>query len=188
MSKSNKSICNLFETLVNRMLRAEEHICDQLQKICSIAQANELKTIFETHITETEHQIQRLKDCLKYLDENLPKEEQGLIEKGKNTLKEITQTALHQKSEAIDGVIKEGEHIFKEYEDTNLHDFVLSSGALSLEMGEITAYNTLIALATECGFKEIQDLLKETLEEEKHAYDSLKAFAEEEAKKNRKSA
>lgn len=171
MKKSRESICNLFESLLSRMLQAEEKILKQLKAICKATHANTLRSIFETHLGETQHQIQRLKECLKHLG---AKKERG----------EMTSIA----SEAIDGIMKEGEHTFKEYADTSLHDYVLASGAQSLEMGEIAAYKTLLSLAVQCGFEEIEDLLEETLKEEINAYELLKTFSEEEARKLKKSA
>lgn len=188
MKKHNESICNLLQGYLTRMLQAEEDILKQLKTVSSVAQSNGLKTIFDKHITETKNQIERLKDCLKYIEKKMPPHEEGLIEKGKNTLKSIAKAAFYQRSDAIDGIIKEGERVFKEYIDTNLHDYVLSSGAQSLEMGEIAAYKTLISLAKECNFNEIQDLLEQTLKEEMKAYDLLTAFSDEEVKKAQKSA
>lgn len=171
MKKSHESIITLFESLLIRMLKAEKEILKQLKVVSQTAQANSLQSIFETHTGETENQIQRLKSCLKHL---------GVPKDGKNIAR--------INSEAIHGIMQEGEHTFKEYAQTHLHDYVLASGAQSLEMGEIAAYKTLISLAVQCGFEEIEDLLEETLKEEINAYELLKTFSEEEARKLKKSA
>src|SRR5690606_21851882 len=103
MKKNHESIITLFESLLVRMLEAEEKILKQLKVVCKASHANSLRSIFETHMGETEHQIQRLKSSLKHLG---------------------AKKMAHVNSEAIEGIMKEGEHTFKEYAETHLHDYV----------------------------------------------------------------
>lgn len=187
MKGKKSSIYALFQTLLNKMLLAEEDILKQLKIVSKAADSEDLKMIFDRHSAETNQQVQRLKDSLEYL-ESKTSEEESPIEKGKKVLKTAAKKMFHKKSEAIDGIITEGEHVFKEYAKTNLHDYVIATGAQSLEMGEIAAYKTLISLAKDCGLKEIERSLQTTLQEEIKAYDLLKAFSEEEAKRIEKSA
>ncbi len=186
--RKDATIYDLFDSCLHRMLQAEEEVNDQLKVVCEMAHSSRLKAIYEEHMDETQMQIQRLRDCLDIIELNAPKEEVGVVEKGKKMLRSIAEAAFHPKNEALHGIIKEAKEVFHEYSDTALHDLVLSSGTQSIEMGEIAGYKTLIFLAKECDYREVVNLLNRSLAEEEKAYKMLGSFADGEAKKVEQSA
>lgn len=131
---------------------AEKQIIKALPKMAKAAQHEELKDAFETHLEETERQVQRLEEVFEKFGEKV---------KGKKCL-------------GMQGLIKEGEDLIKEDEG----DAALIAAAQKIEHYEIATYGSLVSWAKLLQQNEAADLLEETLEEEKATDEKLTETAE----------
>src|SRR5690606_22528346 len=82
--------------------------------------------------------------------------------------------------EAAQGLIKEGEQMIKEDASDEVKDAGLIAIAQKVEHYEMAAYGTARHFAKRLGFSEVEDLLNETLEEEKNADKKLNEIARSE--------
>jgi len=135
---------------------AEQHLAKALAKMAKNATSDELRQALETHKTETEGQIERLKQVFESIEEK----------------------ATAKKCEAMAGLIKEGEEIMEDTEDGSItRDVGIISAAQKSEHYEIASYGTLRTLAETLGYTEAAQLLDETLKEEKKTDDLLSKIA-----------
>src|SRR3954467_6481132 len=122
---------------------AEKQITRALPKMAKAASNDQLKTAFETHLKQTEGQIERLDRVFEILGKSSGgktcKGMQGLLEEGTETMQET-----------------EGE----------VRDAAMICGAQKVEHYEIAAYGSVRTWAQQLGQKEIADLLQQTLDEE----------------------
>jgi ferritin-like metal-binding protein YciE len=135
---------------------AETQIAQALPKMAQAASAPELKQAFETHLRETEGQIQRLEQIFQKLG----------ADPGGNTC------------EAAQGLIQEAEEIMGEDHPAEVLDVALIMAAQKVEHYEIASYGSLRTLAQTCGLDEVATLLEQTLEEEKATDLKLNQLAE----------
>ena len=134
---------------------AEHRITKALPKMRKAAGSGELKDGFDTHLQETEGQIERLERIFNLLDES-PK---------------------RKKCEGIVGLLEEGEEKMEEDAHQAVLDAALIASAQKVEHYEIAAYGTLRTYAQLLGENEVAALLEETLEEEKATDEKLTALA-----------
>ena len=135
---------------------AEKQLTKALPKLAKAASSPELREAFETHLQETQVQIERLEQVFESLDEK---------PRGKHC-------------EGIAGIIEEGKTIMGEDFDETTMDACLIAAGQRAEHYEMAAYGTLIAWAEAMGHTDAASLLHETLEEEKAADEKLSAIAE----------
>jgi ferritin-like metal-binding protein YciE len=136
---------------------AEKQIAKTLPKMKKAATSEELKQAFESHLTMTQTQIERLEQVFEQL---------GQKAKGKTC-------------EAIEGIIKEGEGIIADTDSkTATRDVGLIFAAQKVEHYEIATYGGLAQLAETLGLPQISQLLHTTLEEEKQTDLLLTGIAE----------
>lgn len=155
--KEESALKELFTDELKDILWAENQLSKSLKKLAEASTSEELKSAFETHLTETEGQIERLKQVFKSIGEE----------------------AEPKKCEAMAGLAKEAEELIKSTEEgTEVRDVALISAAQKCEHYEIATYGTLKTLAGVLGFTEAQGLLQETLEEEKKTDHLLTQIAE----------
>lgn len=138
------------------VLSAEKQITQALPKMAKKATDPKLKAAFETHLKETEGQIERLNQVFELL--------------GKK--------ATAKTCEAMKGIIKEGESIMDEEADPDVMDAMLIGAAQKVEHYEIATYGTLCTWAATLGLDEVHDLLGENLDEEEETDDMLSELAE----------
>jgi len=138
------------------VLSAEKQITQALPKMAKKATDPKLKKAFETHLKETEGQIERLNQVFELL--------------GKK--------ATAKTCEAMKGILKEGESIMEEEADPDVMDAMLIGAAQKVEHYEIATYGTLCTWAATLGLDEVQDLLGENLDEEEETDDILSELAE----------
>ncbi len=156
-SKEESALKELFTDELKDILWAENQLATSLKKLSEAATSDELKDAFDTHLTETEGQIDRLKQVFESIGEE----------------------AEPKKCEAMAGLAKEAEELIKSTEEgTEVRDVALISAAQKCEHYEIATYGTLKTLAGVLGFTEAQGLLEETLAEEKKADQLLTKIAE----------
>ena len=131
---------------------AEKQITKALPKMAKAAEHDELREAFETHLEETENQIERLEKVFELFDE----------------------TPKGKKCKAMEGLVAEGKELIEEEEG----DAALICAAQKVEHYEIASYGSLISWARLLGEDEAADLLEETLAEEEQADEKLTDIAE----------
>jgi ferritin-like metal-binding protein YciE len=135
---------------------AERQLTKALPKLAKAATSPQLREAFETHLEETQGQIERLEQVFETLDEKV---------RGKHC-------------DGIAGIIEEGKSVMEEdFDDATMDACLIASGQRA-EHYEMTAYGTLVAWARAMGHTDAADLLQETLDEEKAADEKLSALAE----------
>ena len=164
LSKDIKSLDDLFVHTLQDIYYAEQQITKALPEMIAQATDPQLKQAFQTHLGETEQQIQMVEQVFRM---------HGHDPKG------VT-------CPAIDGIIDEAKEIASEVSDKNVLDAALLAAAQAVEHYEITRYGTLIAWAKQLGRNDCANVLHKNLEEEKATDDKLSKLAQ--ANINRKAA
>jgi ferritin-like metal-binding protein YciE len=134
----------------------ERQLTKALSKLAKAASAPALKDAFETHLEETQEQIDRLERIFESLDETV---------RGKHC-------------EGIAGIVEEGKAIMDEHFDDATMDACLIAAGQRAEHYEMAAYGTLVAWARAMGHDAAADLLQQNLDEEKAADEKLSSLAE----------
>ena len=135
---------------------AEKQLTKALAKLAKASSNPKLRQAFESHLEETQGQIERLEQVFESLDEKV---------RGKHC-------------EGIAGIIEEGKSIMEEEFDETTMDACLIAAGQRAEHYEMAAYGTLVAWAQAMGHTEAANLLQQTLEEEKAADKKLSGLAE----------
>ncbi|KEQ02409.1 ferritin-like domain-containing protein [Pseudorhizobium pelagicum] len=157
-----KTLEDLFLDGVKDIYYAERKIVSALKKMIRGAQSQDLKAAFETHLQETEGQVERLVQVFELL---------GKPARGKTC-------------PAIDGIVEEGQEILEEFKDSPALDAGLLAAAQAVEHYEISRYGTLRNWARELGKEDVAQLLEATLAEEEKTDELLTQLAD--AKVNKK--
>ncbi|ACB95902.1 ferritin-like domain-containing protein [Beijerinckia indica] len=155
-SKDIQNMSDLFLYTLKDIYYAEKRITNTLPKMIDKAYDPELKSSFETHLSETEQQIIRLESIFRMCG-----------------VEAETETCP-----AIDGIIKETDNINSEIADQEVCDAALVAAAQAVEHYEITRYGTLVTWAKQLGRGDCANLLQQTLEEEKKTDAKLTQLAE----------
>ena len=135
---------------------AEKQLTKALSKLAKASSDSTLRDAFETHLEETQGQIERLERVFESLDEKA---------RGKHC-------------DGIAGIIEEGKSIMEEdFDDTTMDACLIAAGQRA-EHYEMAAYGTLVAWAQAMGHTEAANLLQQTLDEEKAADKKLSGLAE----------
>ncbi len=156
MAKLNTLQDFLLESLKD-LYSAEKQITKALPKMIKAASSEELREAFETHLQQTEEQINRLDKISKTLGKSLS---------GK-------------KCSAMEGLLQEGKEIMEADCTPEVMDVALISAAQKVEHYEIAGYGCVVTYAQLLGNNKIKDLLSETLDEESEADKKLTEIAEE---------
>jgi len=138
---------SLQELLIDEMrdlYSAETQITKALPKMAKKASNPQLKKAFETHLRETEGQIQRLQKIF----DRLGKKPTG------------------KKCAAMAGLVEEGKEMMGEDMDEDTMDAALISIAQKVEHYEIASYGTVRTWANLLGDDQTAKLLQQTLDEE----------------------
>jgi ferritin-like metal-binding protein YciE len=151
---------SLQELLVEELkdiYNAESQLLKAMPKMAKKAKNQQLKTAFETHMKETEGQIERLGQVFEALGEKA---------KGK-------------KCHAMEGLLEEAKEIMGEDMEDDVMDAALIAAAQKVEHYEIASYGTVRAWAQILGNKQAVKLLQQTLDEEGKTDKLLSKLAEE---------
>ncbi|RLP24003.1 ferritin-like domain-containing protein [Mesorhizobium sp. YM1C-6-2] len=135
---------------------AENQILKALPKMAEAVATQEVTDAFEKHLSETEAQVERLKQVFEIL---------GQEPKGKEC-------------PAIDGIIAEGEEIIEQHEGTAAIDAGLVAAAQAVEHYEIARYGALVAWAGVLELSDAAEILQVTLEEEEATDEALTELAD----------
>lgn len=150
-----KTLEDLFLHTVKDIYHGEMQILKALPKMAKEAESEELKAALHEHLTVTQGQVARLDKVFKML---------GKPAKG-------------EPCKAIEGLVAEGQEVIEETEKGPVRDAGIIAAAQAVEHYEIARYGTLCAWAEELGMEDAQELLEETLEEEKEADEKLNEVA-----------
>lgn len=153
---ATRSLEDLFVHLLKDVYYAEKQILKALPKMAKHADSPELRQAFEHHLNETQGQVDRLEKVFELC---------GLKPAGKTC-------------PAIKGIIEEGENDIKDAKDADVRDAGMIADAQAVEHYEIARYGTMIAWAKQLGMNEAAGLLKETLDQEYNADNTLTRLAE----------
>jgi Mn-containing catalase len=141
------------ELLVDQMrdlLHAEKQLVKALPKMAKAANHQTLAALFETHLAETEGQVERLTEGLKLLDA----------------------PARAKACKGMMGLLEEGEEVIAENgkrKGDSGADLALIGAAQKVEHYEISAYSTARNLAQQLKMPELVHLLQASLAEEQNA-------------------
>lgn len=152
-----ESLKKIFEELLQDTYSAETQIVQALPEMVKAAHSEELQDAFETHLTQTKKQVERLEKIFNRLR----------IEK------------KSEKCKAMEGLVEEGQKIIKEHTDNVTRDVALIIAAQKVEHYEIAAYGSLVELADVLGLDKVADILETTLQEEKETDDLLSEIAQQ---------
>lgn len=150
------SLHTLLETQVAAMYYAEKQLVQALGALAKNADNGQLKEAFAMHLDETKGHVERLETVFKYLGKiPYPKACPG-----------------------IDGIIEEGAMTMGEFSGDAALDASLIAAGQKAQHYEIATYGSMCGWAKELGLTAVEDLLHQTLEEERSADEKLSALAE----------
>ncbi|KQR12903.1 MULTISPECIES: ferritin-like domain-containing protein [Xanthomonas] len=152
-----KTIEELFIHELSDIYSAEKQLTKSLPRLARAATEPKLKAAFETHLEETQGQIERIDQVVDVL---------GI------KLKRI-------KCAAMEGLVEESREVIDEIEAGPVRDAALIGGAQKVEHYEIASYGTIAAMAKQLGYSDALPLLLATLEEEKATDEKLTLLAEQ---------
>ncbi|GLR07659.1 hypothetical protein COO59_09590 [Mixta theicola] len=152
-----KTLEDLFIHDLSDVYSAEKQISRALPKMARAASDEKLIEAFNTHLEETQGQIERLDQLVEATPEVRIK---------------------RMKCHALEGLVEEAQEIIDSVEKGVVRDAGLIGAAQKVEHYEIATYGTLRALAQKLGYKEAARLLEETLQEEKATDEKLTIIAE----------
>ena len=141
---------------IRDIYHAEKQLLKALPKMARSASNDELRTALENHLAETENQVSRLEQVFELVGE-----------------KPQTKTCA-----GMAGIIEEGADALSEDASSAVLDAMIVASAQRAEHYEIAAYGTVAAWADGLGLTDAAELLRETLDEEKAADETLTAIAE----------
>jgi len=139
-------------------LDAEKKLVTALERMAKKVENQNLKTLFEDHLEETEGQVKRLEDVFKNMDEK----------------------AKRQPCKGMSGLIDEFQTFVKEEKpEPQLLDVYAVGAAIKVERYEISSYQSMIEMAKALGLEEEAAILEENLKEEQAALQKLQALGQE---------
>jgi Mn-containing catalase len=148
------------ELLVDQLrdiLHGEKQLLKALPKMAKAARSAPLQRLFETHLQETEEQVERLNACFGIL---------GIAVRAKPC-------------KGMMGIVEEGDEVMAEAKkkDDAAADLALIGAAQRVEHYEIAGYSTARNLAQQLHYSDIVQLLSKSLAEEENADQLLNQVA-----------
>lgn len=151
------SLQELYVGELKDLYDAENQIIKALPKMIDAASSEELQNALSEHLEITRQQAKRLEQIFQNMGEKLKSE----------------------KCKGMEGLIKEGSDIISEDMDENVKDAAIISAAQRVEHYEMAGYGTVRTWANLLGEEEAEELLQQTLDEEKEADQKLNELAEQ---------
>ncbi len=154
---AEKTLHDAFHETLKDLYYAEKQSVRALKKSVKAAKSPALKDAFETHAEESAEQVERLAQVFEL----------------------IGKPARAKTCEAMQGLTSEMEEDLEDFGKTEASDDVLIGCAQAMEHYEIARYGLLKSWAHKLGLAEAEQLLGQTLEEEKKADALLTQIAEQ---------
>lgn len=146
----------LFLLELQNMYSAEQQGIEAYPLMIEKSSNSELKRAFTLHLEETRKQLQFIEDLCREFD---------VDPQGKHCT-------------GIEGIIEEGQEMMTANTPSPVLDLAIIGIAQKVEHYEIAGYGTAANYAQELGYADAQDLLVQTLAEEKTTDEKLTAMAE----------
>lgn len=154
---TESALKELFVDELKDILWAEKHLASALPKMIKGATSEDLKSTITNHLEETKNHVSRLESVFESIGEK----------------------ASPKKCLAMEGLLNEATELLSDTEKgTEVRDVAIISAAQKVEHYEIASYGTLRTLAGTLGYSQAQELLDQTLAEEKNADSLLTQVAE----------
>ena len=141
------SLRKLYINQLQMLLSAEKQITQALPAMIEKATDGQLKQAFQSHLQETEAQVDRLEQILR----------------------EATGEAAVVKCKVLSSLVEEAEDMIKDAPDDSVRDVALIAAAQRVEHYEIAAYGAVRHFAQILGQTAQAQLLDQTIKEEGHA-------------------
>lgn len=151
-----ETLQDLYVEQLRDMYSAETQLVKALPKMAKAASHEQLKSAFETHLRETETQVERLERIF----EDLGKKPGGHTCKG------------------MEGLLEEGNEMAKAGGDPDVRDAGLIAAAQRVEHYEIAGYGCVRTYARMLGRTQHATLIQQSLDEEGDTDHKLTALAE----------
>lgn len=142
---------------LNDMLSAEQMLLEALQEQADAASNAQLKKAFESHLAQTQKQVERLQRCFEEINEE-PEDEEC---KGMKGLVEEFRSFVEEKDPSPD-----------------ILDHFACGAAAKVEQYEIKGYESLIELAESMEHNQAVKLLNQSLKEEQATLEKMEKFGE----------
>ncbi|WP_250504472.1 MULTISPECIES: ferritin-like domain-containing protein [unclassified Caballeronia] len=152
---ASKTLQDLFIHALSDVYSAEKQLTRALPKLARATTNAQLKQAFETHLEETNGQIERIDQVVELFGVKL---------------KRI-------KCAAMEGLVEEAQDEIETFEQGPIRDAALIAAAQKVEHYEIATYGTLATLAKQLGNEDAMKLLLDTLQEEKATDEKLTQLA-----------
>jgi len=150
------SLRELFVEELKDLYDAENQLIEALPNMAEASMSADLRNAFQEHLEQTRNHATRLEQVFQIAGEKPKKGD----------------------CKAMTGLIKEGNQLIKDIDQEEVRDAALISAAQRVEHYEISGYGTLRTWAGLLGLNDAEQLLQETLEEEKQADEKLNEIAE----------
>ena len=146
-----RSANELFLDELKDIYSAERQAIRSYPRLAKAIRSSDLKAAVQEHLEQTKQQVERLDRVFEILEKR----------SGGKTC------------EGMKGLLEEGAEHIEEIEQGPLLDAALIAALQRVEHYEMAAYGTVVALAEAMGQTEIQQLLAQTLQEEKDTDEKL---------------
>jgi ferritin-like metal-binding protein YciE len=147
---------DLLLSQIQDLYDAEQRLVKALPKLAEACTSSQLRQAFESHLSETKGQVERLE----------------------RVFVELREDPKATTCDAMKGLIKEGETVIGDTDQSPLRDAGLIAAANRVEHYEIAAYGSARTFAETLGLTNVARLLQETLQEEKKADQKLTQLGE----------
>lgn len=138
------SLNTLFVNLLRDLYSAEYQIVEALPRMIQGASTPQLKQAFAAHLEQSRTHIRRLDKVFTFLN----------------------YSPWGERCEAMEGLLKETVKVMQMADKPGVRDVALAAALQRVEHYEIAGYGTVRTYAKELGYKAVESLLRETLEEE----------------------
>ena len=147
----------LFIHELNDMLSAETMLLEALQEQADAASNPQLKKAFESHLAQTQKQVERLQRCFE----------------------EIGQEPEDEECKGMKGLVEEFRSFVEEKDPSpDILDHFACGAAAKVEQYEIKGYESLIELAESMEHNQAVKLLNQSLKEEQSTLEKMEKFGE----------
>lgn len=150
------SLRDVFHEQLKDMYSAEKQLTEAIPELMQAASSSKLKKAFESHLEETKHHMETVRQILDKMD----------INPGST------------KCDGMEGLVKEARAMAKKDGDKDARDAGIICAAQKAEHYEIATYGSLRAWARILGETDIANTLNELLDQEYEADDKLSKIAE----------